>query len=88
MKYKITETHIYVLDSHNAIHDVLCFPRSNRTYEDLSELVEDCLTFELTNPEHFKSFDHMKVTSPSKGGNFYTQDFLNPILKLVNENRL
>ncbi|WDM23823.1 hypothetical protein [Paenibacillus polymyxa] len=88
MNYRVTDTHVYVLDSHDTIHDVLCFPRSNQDYKDLVELVYDSETHEITNIDDFKVFDHSRVTAPSKGGFFYTQEFLIPILKLVNENKL
>lgn len=83
MKYRVTETHVYVLD----YPDVLCFPRSTKSYGDLQELVNNCLTYKIASPDDFDSFNHYEAIE-SNGGKFYTQDSLNPIFKLVNENKL
>ena len=84
MKYRVTDTYVYVLD----YPDVLCFPRPTKNYKDLQELVNNCETYQVASPDDFESFNHYEVNEPSDGGNFYTQDSLNPILKLVNENKL
>lgn len=83
MKYRVTDTYVYVLD----YPDVLCFPRATKNYEDLQELVNNCETYQIASADNFESFNH-EETEPSDGGKFYTQDVFNPILKLVNENKV
>ncbi|KJD46073.1 hypothetical protein [Paenibacillus terrae] len=83
MEYRLTDTHLYILE----YPGVLCFARPKYEYKDLGELMENSSLYHISTPEDFESFDHTKVSTPSEGGSFYFEDFLNPILKLVNDNK-
>ncbi|MDQ0046042.1 hypothetical protein [Paenibacillus polymyxa] len=83
MEYRLTDTHLYILEYPR----VLCFVRPANEYRDLGELMENGSFYNISAKEDFEFFDHTKVPTPGEGGSFFFEEFLNPILALVNENK-
>ncbi|KAF6578895.1 hypothetical protein ACT3XG_19335 [Paenibacillus polymyxa] len=83
MQYRLTDTHLYILENSR----VLCFARPTNAYKDLGELMENGTLYHISVPEDFESFDHNKALTPGEGGDFFFEEFLNPVLKLINENK-
>ncbi|MEK5408051.1 hypothetical protein MKX36_19235 [Paenibacillus sp. FSL W8-0439] len=49
--------------------------------------MENGTLYHISVPEDFESFDHNKALTPGEGGDFFFEEFLNPVLKLINENK-